>query len=482
MIKKAFYLIICCNLCYSPSWAAFGKSILTTSNNIELSFNYEMTTHLIHPPYVSAVLDDPTDPVTTKGIFINVTLSGNNPIFEAVGTSDNKDVVKDENIFIVKNQSYIQVKITPSQIGYSNIKIEVNQGKSTGNIMIYFACSASDHSFEKTIWHTGISDASAAIALDDNQCIIADDEKNGLYLYQRDTSGLPLAEWKYDSLIYDLKNNSESKLKEMDCEAATKSFKDPKRIFWIGSMSNGGKSFKIEESRNKLFATDLERSGSKTNIHFVGCINSLRDEIVKWGDANNLSFGNSAKYGASPKEKDGFNIEGMTFAPDSSTLYICLRAPLNPNDSRTSAIIVPILHFEEWFNNGHPVNKPTFDLPIILNLGERGFRDIIQLKNKQYLIIAGSCDEKRNGTLYFWSGRRNDVPIEFKDEHIKDLNPETAIEITNSNGEESIELISDCGKFIYYNDNVTAKYLKDEFKKFRSDIIKVKKSNIPGNF
>ena len=327
----------------------------------------------------------------------------------------------------------------------------------------------SDNFFNKTIWHTGISDASAAISLKNNFMIVADDEKNELCVFNRLSSGLPLEKFEYSKFL-NLQDASGDIVKEIDCEAATRSLINPNRVYWLGAMSNGGKSNKIENNRDRLFATDITDSGSNTTFNFIGYISSLRNTILKWGDANGLDFKKSGAYGTSPKQKNGFNIEGMVFGPDSTTLYICLRAPLAPIE-RKKSIIIPIMNFENWFNNGKPSSEPIIGEPILLDLGERGIRDIVLMKNKQYIIIAGHCDEIKESSLFLWSGNRNEKIIELSNSNLNKINPEAILEFTDSIGKKYIELISDCGREVYYDDNVIGKYLIPEFKKFRSDFI-----------
>ena len=439
-------------------------------NEIKLSFNYVLTTPLLNPPNISGVLNDSTDAAAIQGIYINIeTPLKKNTDIRIKAESDNIEVVRNDNIVFQQNGKAINLKIIPSKNGYANIKVTVYEGSAMGSIDINYACSNNDNFFNKTIWHTGISDASAAISLKNNFMIVADDEKNELCVFNRLSSGLPLQKFEYSKFL-NLQDASGDIVKEIDCEATTRSLINPNRVYWLGSMSNGGKSNKIENNRDRLFATDIIDSGSNTTFNFIGYISSLRNTILKWGDANGLDFKKSGAYGTSPKQKNGFNIEGMVFGPDSTTLYICLRAPLAPIE-RKKSIIIPIMNFENWFNNGKPSSEPIIGEPILLDLGERGIRDIVLMKNKQYIIIAGHCDEIKESSLFLWSGNRNEKIIELSNSNLNKINPEAILEFTDSIGKKYIELISDCGREVYYDDNVIGKYLIPEFKKFRSDFI-----------
>jgi hypothetical protein len=85
------------------------------------------------------------------------------------------------------------VKITPSIAGYSTITISVNDGINTASYQINYACSDSIPKIvlNNTLWHTGMSDASDAIELDNQFYLSADDEINVVNVYSRTNSGLP---------------------------------------------------------------------------------------------------------------------------------------------------------------------------------------------------------------------------------------------------------------------------------------------------
>ena len=167
-------------------------------------------------------------------------------------------------------------------------------------------------------------------------------------------------------------------------------------------------------------------------------------------------------------------MEGLSFAPDTSTLYICFRAPQVPVSSRNNAVIAPLLNFEIWFNDGKPKGKPAFGKPIELDLDKRGIRDMIVLSDKSYLIIAGNADHIRNTSLYKWSGKENDSPVLLNVPDIKDLPVECALELLD-NGKPTgkIQLICDDGSTEWYNDGNAAKNMDYRFRKFRSLIVNI---------
>jgi Secretion system C-terminal sorting domain len=461
---------------------------LQTSNNLSINFNAGATGTFIQAPFVSGTLGDPTDPAATTGVVVNVRESGSDiaaALYTLTASSANTGVVPNANINIVKADGQATITITPVAAGYSNITLTLTKGGFNKTIDINYAASASAVTPADTRWHSGISDASAVIALDDNFMVIADDERNNLYVHSRSNSGLAVNTFNFGSLL-SLTDLSGGVPREVDVEAATKSPAIANRIYWLGSMSNSS-SGSSRPNRNRLFAVAVTGTGAATSFSFTGAYNDLKSALIGWGDANGYNFTASAAVGKLPKDIDGFNVEGMVFAPDNATVYIGLRAPLVPTANRTKALIAPILNFESWFNNGAPAGSPTFGSPIELDLGMRGIRDLVRLSNGTYIIVAGNYDDLPiNSALYTWSGNPANAPVLIPDFTANSLNIEGVMEL-NTGGVLSlskVQTISDNGSDIYYNDGIIAKDLsQDNYKKFRSDIVNASSSGVlPVNF
>jgi hypothetical protein len=455
-----------------------GNKVFAASsyNNSVLQFDFDLaaTTPLLHPPYISGVIDDSTDPAATIGFVVDVR-ENNNAVaagdYTISSTSDNTLIVHNDHITISKADGHAVIKIIPSGFGYSNITLTLTRGNSTSTLVIYYASSAAADNPSSTFWHTGVSDASAVTALDSDYMVIADDEVNALLVFHRFQSGLPVASFNYQDLC-GLTDGDPGNYKEVDCEAGARSFVHPEKVYWSGSMSNGGKHYKEEPNRSCLFETEIYGTGAATKFVYKGHYNDLRKQLIKWGDAHGYKLSSSADYGMTPKSIDGFNIEGMIFGPDSTTMYIGFRAPTVPITNRTKALIAPILNFENWFNNGSPSGDPVIGDPIELNLGRRGIRDMFRLHDGTYVIIAGSSDEILNAALYTWTGKASDAPVLTNTMDVYALKIESGLEILN-NGQPTgkVQVISDNGSNIYYNDGSATKYLEPDFKKFRSDIV-----------
>ncbi|MFT3681467.1 MAG: InlB B-repeat-containing protein [Ferruginibacter sp.] len=443
-------------------------------NLLSIAFNTTATTALLQPPYVSGVISDPTDPARTKGITVDVKDNGASIAaadYTLTGSSNNTTVVSNANIAVTKSNGTALVKITPAAVGYATITLTLTKGANSKTLVINYAASAASSNPSQTTWLTGISDGSAAIALDDDYYVVADDELNNLYVHSRKESGLPLKTYNYAGSL----SLPDGTAEETDMEAGVRSTSVSGRVYWIGSMGNGKEpNYNSKPNRNRIFATTISGTGAATSFSVVGYYATLREKIITWGDANGYNFTSSAAAGHNSKAIDGFNVEGMTFGPDNTTLYIGLRAPLVPTGNRTKAVIVPVLNFESWFNNGSPSGNPTFGAPIELSLGTRGIRDLVRLSNGTYIIAAGGSDETQNSALYKWTGNAADAPVALGSFITTGLNIESVMGV-NENGVLSLtklQTICDNGSVNFYNDGTEAKDLaQNNFKKYRSDIL-----------
>ncbi len=449
----------------APAPPTISLNVAATSNFIDGG----VTVALASPFKVSGVVADPTDPAATFGIDFSVGTTQALGALTVSATSSNTSVVPGANIVISGAGNTRNVKITAAGVGYSNITIKVNDGFDSSTYVIAYAASAASGTPAKTFWHTGMSDGSDAIAIDENYFISGDDEINVLNVYPRAQSGLPLVSYNYSSNLA-LPDPAKP---EADIEAATRSFVNPGRVYWAGSMSNGKAPFDNKPNRDRIFATTVSGTGASTTFTFAGWA-ALKTSLLAWGDANGYNFTASAAQGVDSKLLNGYAVEGMVFGPDSTTLYIGFRAPLVPTAARTKAVIAPIKNFETWFNNGAPSGSPVFGAPIELNLGNRGIRDLTRLSNGTYIIIAGDPGPAKTGAIYKWSGKATDTAIRMPQPAVDTLNMEGVMQV-NTAGQSAItglQIITDKGGDILYNDGMEAKDFGDlQLRKFRSDVV-----------
>lgn len=423
---------------------------------------------------ISGEINDPGDPVSFLGVDFVIPdsiLSVGNLLVTA--SSTNTNVVPNANLIISGSGAIRNLKIKAVAAGYSTITITVTNG--TGNIFYvlnYAASNATDVAAKR--WHTDLSDASAAISIGDDYMVVANDETNYLYLYNRNHSGPPVKLFDFNQgNILELTDSSTGEWKEVDVEAGVRSIRNSNLVYWIGSMSNNG-SFLNKPNRNRLFAVTISGKGDAVSFANASHYSGLRQKLIEWGDTHGYDFLASAAVGKNSKLIDGFNIEGMVFAPDNNTMYIGFRAPLIPIGIRTKAVIAPIKNFENWFNNGSPTDSPVIGDPIELDLDGRGIRDVIRLPNGNYVIIAGNSNFELRPAVYSWKGHATDVPVKINSFALTGLNIEGVLPVYEAGrlSLNKLQVLTDNGNDIYYGDTVVAKNLSVyNLKKFTSVII-----------
>ncbi|KAA5534678.1 T9SS type A sorting domain-containing protein [Taibaiella lutea] len=442
----------------------------TTSNLIDGG----VSTLPLTPFAISGVMNDATDPLSTVGI--NFTIGDDATAVNSLtvtAVSSNITVVPATNIILSGTGSSRNIKINPAAVGYADITVTVNDGTNNTIYVINYAASAAATDPANAVYHTGYSDASTAVALDDNYMIISDDEKNILNVYSRSQSGLPVKSFDYSTLL-GLTDLSSGAPREIDLEASARSLTDNNKIYWLGSHSNKSTpSFDLRPNRNRIFATTVTGTGATTAFTFAGYYEGLRNAVSTWSNTNSLGLVASMTAGFDPKQIDGFNMEGMAFAPDNTTMYIGFRAPLEPTTNRVNALIAPIQNFETWFGTG-TTTDPVIGTPILLDLGGKGIREITRISQNSFVIAAGDYgdDGLIASALYKWNGNPSDAPVLLSDFNVANFNPEGVLPVYSGGNllTNQLEIINDNGTVNYYNDGTAAKDLSiNTFKKFSSN-------------
>ena len=431
---------------------------------------------------LSGVVGDTTDPAQSSGVDFTIA-DTDTPLanLTVTATSSNQTVVPNGNLSLTGSGAGRNLKITPASNGYSTVTVSVSDGNSSASYVINYAASVPSNTTATTRWHTGKSDASTAIAIDSNYMFVGDDEDQGLRLYDRNNSGLPLNTFDFTASL-GLTDISGGIPREVDIEASAQ---NGSRIYWLGSHSNSADAGNQRPNRSRLFATDISASGATSNLSYVGRYDGLKTDLINWDSsgahglgANFFGLAASTATGKIPEAPDGsgFNIEGLVFAPDNTTAYIGFRAPIVPANNRTKALLVPVTNFAALISGAGPA---TFGAPIQLSLGGRGIREIKKNSANEYLIVAGSAATGGNFATYSWTGNPVDAPV-LRSSVLTGLNPESIVEIPvglNSFSPQAtvqVQLISDNGDDVYYGDGVAAKDLpNNELKKFRSDIVTI---------
>ncbi len=454
--------------------------------------------------YVSAVLNDPTDPAATTGIVFTVSDTG--ALVNA--TTSNPSVVNSTGISIAAAAGKRTVRIVPNGIGYATISLKATTaGGNSSTYKISYAASAPSSAPSNTFFHTASSDASGSSVVDSNYMFIADDENNVLRLYNRHYSGTAL----YGLDISAAVGASE----ECDLEAATSSvaYNAGRRMYWIGSLGNS-KSGNLKPDRNIAFATDMAGTGANTTLSVKSYSRQMRPSLISWGDSHGWNFTAGAASGMIPKRIDGFNVEGLAVAPGGDTVYIGFRAPCVPvsgvtptSANRRYALLAPVLNFETLFNSNNQVNGlPTIGDPVLFDLDGLGIRSIEKTPDGKYVIVAGLYTGGGSPAVYLWDGvvppdpGRTPITVSSPVSRLIKLNLpglQQLVQVSSDGQAEGhpeamtaevsgdrlvITLICDDGTVDYYNDGTEAKSLShDEFKKFRSDVFVCAKDTMPAS-
>jgi hypothetical protein len=419
--------------------------------------------------YLEGTNGDPTNP-TVQVTVEQAGTPASELAVEATATSK-ASVAAVSGVTVTGNGATRTVSVTPTGgVGYADITLRVTgaEGKSTV-ITLHYAASAAGSNPATTRYHTGAADGSTAIDVGNGYMLIGDDENNVLRLYRDSVSGPPVKEWNFNAQM----GNPE----EIDIEASARV---GNTIYWTGSMGNSKKG-NLKPYRSTLFSTHISGEGASTELTFGGYYKGLRADLIAWDEANGNRFGFAAGAAAGniPKQINGFNVEGMEFAPGSSeTAYVGFRAPLSPAKTGGKALIVPVTNLAALATSGQNTTlHATFGEPILMDLEGLSIREIRKNAAGEYLIIAGSWAGSGPQALYTWDGKPADPPV-------KAL---TSIGSAGGEGDdggawegigalpnalttgEEVTLVMDVGAANLYGDGTEAKELIPEFQKSPSN-------------
>lgn len=267
--------------------------------------------------------------------------------------------------------------------------------------------------------YRGMCDASAAVALDKDHFVVADDELNVLRVYRRDRPD-PVTLVDVSSFL-----GTEPE-KESDIEGAAAI---GNKIFWISSHGTN-KDGKVQDRRRRLFATELV-AGAVPSVRAVGKPYSRLIEDLSV-DSRFTKYGLAEAATKPPKTKDALNIEGLADTVDGK-LLIGFRNPL----SGDKALVVPIENPLDTIAGA----AAKFGEPIEIKLDGRGIRSFERV-GTTYLIVAGPIDGKGTFDLYRWSGNAKEDPTVVANAGLHGLNPEALFAIP---GTAEVQILSDDG-------------------------------------
>lgn len=239
--------------------------------------------------------------------------------------------------------------------------------------------------------YRGMCDASAAVAVDEERFLVANDEDNILRLYHRDHPDKVIGEFDVGSHLAVEPNEPESDM-EGACVLG-------RRAYWITSHGRNKKD-KVRQSRCRLFATEASGSGDDITVSGVGKVySSLLEDLTS--DPRLARYLLAEASELAPKKEGALNIEGLAATP-TGQLLVAFRNPLRGG----KALIVPIENPTEVIDGG---KRARLGAPIDLSLSPRGSPLGIRAieydpTKKSYLIIAGSFEGGGKFALYDWPG------------------------------------------------------------------------------
>lgn len=434
------------------------------------------------PKAWSGVVNDPNNPsigftVSTDSPATNITVTVQS------GSSSN---LPNSQISLSGSGGTWTLAINPTNACY-DVPIYVTVSDGTAQTVRTIRYAASLGWKPETHFHLGFGDASAAIPLDDDYMLVADDETHPIRLVSRKQSGAVIREFDFHTALGVTNRYPETgSLYEADFEAATRS---GNVIYWLSSHGNGADGRKLA-NRNVLFATQISGSGSNVSLTLIGHYNFLRSDLINWDSLGQHRKG-EFYYGLLdstadlhvPKTIDGFNIEGFTMAlgeANTNVALIAFRAPLVPITQRQKALLLPVTNLTSLVSGVTNFGAAKFGVPIELDLGGRGIRSIERF-DSGYLILAGPWGNPTGDSyefrLFVWSGDPNHAPQEMSAD-FSGLNPEGIVGLSSGtlSSTSQVQVVSDNGTARWYSplSNKETKDLPEaNFRKCRSDWVTV---------
>ncbi len=419
--------------------------------------------------FLNASLNDPSDPAHTLGI--DWTLADPDTALGSLtltASSSDQAVVADAGLVFSGTGSTRTLHITPSARGAADITVTLSDGTDSSTYVLAYRVSnvASDASHSR--FHSGAADASAAIAIDANYMIIADDEDQILRIYDRQHSGMPV---KSIDMNLSLKLEGQQKV---DIEAVTRV---GNTLYWLGSHSNDSSGAE-QLDRELIFSTPLSGTGAATDLMAIDQYADLKTELEQWDSSNGHGLGadalgltSSAADTQIPQANNGFSIEGLSMQPGSTTAaFLGFRAPLMNITDRNKALVIPVSNLTDAMQ-ASPIQ---FAAPIFLNLGGRGIRSL-ECNANGCVILAGAVDSVADFALYTWSG----LPADEPELRSVDLSGEGGFEaivelpsgaFLGSDGDaQTLPVLRDNGDTDWYNTGAAKDLAQATWKKSQSD-------------
>ncbi len=399
-------------------------------------------------PSLPAALGDPTN----RTMPITVEDSGYAASeLTVTATSSKESVVPASGINVTGTGRERTLSVTPAGVGISKITltVEAPDGVFESTQINYGVSEYQGDASDR--YYSGAADAGTAIDVGGGYMIVAGDDSNVLNLYKERSSGPPVKSFDFNS---DLPSGS----LELNIHSSARS---GNTLYWFGSLDNTN-SGEVLPAHDTLFAATITGSGASTELTYLGSYTNLKQDLVEWDNANGAPLGLAASSapGVAGETASGFKLQGVEFAPGSSTeAYLTFRAPLEPPGEgptdRNLALVIPVTNLPSLVNNGNPgTTKATFGSPLEWNLGGLSIRQIRKNAAGEYLILASTPNSSDTiYQLYGWDGEAEDEPVLLNSsvplvaEGVWDAITATPEPIANGDG---VELLQDNEKSVWY--------------------------------
>jgi len=252
---------------------------------------------------------------------------------------------------------------------------------------------------ERSPWiHRGICNASAAVALDAERFVVADDEISDLKIYRFDGAD---AVADIDLHAFLGGDGEEADLEGGALVGDT--------IYWIGSHGADGKG-EAAPARSVLFAVRLAQ-GSLAPVGQP--YRSLLADLAETPAQRDYDLLGAAR--RAPKDEGALSIEGLAETPEGH-LLIGLRNPV----PAAGALVLRLENPQEVVQ-GRPAR---FGPHLTLDVGGNGIRSIERLGDMYYIVAGPPGGKGEQFALYRWSGQAGDAPQAIPAPDLHGLNPE----------------------------------------------------------
>ena len=272
--------------------------------------------------------------------------------------------------------------------------------------------------------YRGTCDASAAVALSRVAFVAASDEESRLRVYAFEPPGLPLRECKLGAFL-----EQDGKRGEADIEGAARL---GDKVYWITSHGRN-KEGQERPGRRRFFATRVVGDGLGVDLKVVGRpYTGLLADLTDDPALASLHFREASARG--PQERGGLNIEALS-AWGAGQLILGFRNPLVAGH----AVLIPLLNPDSVVEGR---SRAQFGLPVLLQLGGRGVRDMVATPHGYYLV-AGNPGGGGASRLYRWQGGV-DKPERVRELDLKGFNAESIV-FVEGQGRSRLVVFSDDG-------------------------------------